>query len=159
MAALEGIEQPDKSLVLELATKLLGGLPSDTDRGASILQMIGERYPDEARRIYKDFLRTGSARRAGTICVVLWYGNPLAKEILAPLLDDKRSLEGFAIPMRVCDRAATAISQTTDEIQFDSEWSIAQKDEVIARLKQYCEQRVPSNQEQRTGPQRGSRAR
>ena len=57
--------------------------------------------------------------------------------------------EGFSIPMRVCDRAAQAISHTTDKIKFDSEWTAAQKDEAIINLKHYCEESGPSNQIQR----------
>ena len=136
MAALEGVNQPKGDTVLVLAKKVLEGLPKDTDQGENMLQMIGERYPGSARGIYLDFLKTGSARRAETMCRVLWYGNPLSKEILAPLLDDKRDLEGFSSPMRVCDRAAQAISNTTDKIRFDSEWTAAQKDEAIIKLKQ-----------------------
>ncbi len=158
MAALEGINQPDGDMVLVLAKKILEGLPEDTDQGQNLLGMIGERYPASARRIYKDFLRTGSARRAETMCRVLWYGNPLSKEILAPLLDDKRDLKGFSIPMRVCDRAAQAISHTTDRIRFDSEWTTAQKDEAIIKLKHYCEESTPSNQTQGSeGPLRRSK--
>jgi len=106
--------------------------------------MIRKRYPDSAGSVYKEFLRTGSARRAETMCRVLWHNDPLSKDILAPLLDDKRELHGFSIPMRVCDRAAQAISHTTDKIRFDSGWGIAHKDEVISRLKTYCEQSTPN---------------
>jgi hypothetical protein len=63
---------------------------------------------------------------------------PWAKELLAPLLDDKRELTGFTVPMRVCDRAAQAISHTTEDIRFDTEWTVTRKDEVIERLKRYC---------------------
>jgi len=150
MAALEGVNQSKDDTVLVLAKRVLEGLPEDTDQGENMLQMIGERYPGSARQIFKDFLKTGSARRAETMCRVLWYGSPLSKEILAPLLDDKRDLDGFSIPMRVCDRAAEAISHTTEKIRFDSEWTVAQKDETITKLKQYCEESTPSNQTQTT---------
>ena len=145
MAALGGVEPPEGDMVLVLAKKLLDGLPEDTKQGLNMLQMIGQRYPGSAVRIYQDFLKSGSARRAETMCRVLWYGNPLSKQILAPLLDDKRELKGFSIPMRVCDRAATAISQTTDRIRFDSEWTVTQKDEAIIKLKQYCKESMQSN--------------
>lgn len=78
------------------------------------------------------------------MCRVLWYHHPLSPKILAPLLDDKRELSGFSIPMRVCDRAAQAISHTTEEINFDSEWPEKSKDAAIEKLKEYCSQyRVP----------------
>ena len=61
------------------------------------------------------------------MCRVLLYEKPLAKVVLAPLLDDKRTLKGFTSPVRVCDRAAQAISHTTKQIKFDSDWSEATK--------------------------------
>lgn len=127
-------------MILELAKKILDGLPKETDQGGKMLEMIGKRFPAKAKGIYQGFLRAGSARRAETMCGVLWYGNPMSKDILAPLLNDKRKLEGFSIPMRVCDRAAQAISHTTDKIEFDSDWSVKRKDEVIVKLIQYCKQ-------------------
>ena len=142
MAALTGLGESDEAMILERAAKILKGLPAETDQGREMLRMIGERFPEKAKGIYKEFLEAASPQRAETLCVVLWYGNPLSKEILAPLLDDKRQLEGFSIPMRVCDRAAQAISHTTKEINFDSEWSREQKDRAITKLKEYCRKPV-----------------
>jgi hypothetical protein len=138
MAALAGLDKIDDAVVLELATRILDGLPIETDQGHKMLTMIGDRFPKDAKRIYKAFLAPGSSQRAKTMCGVLWYGNPMSKEILAPLLDDKRILPGFERPTRVCDRAAQAISNATDGIKFDSEWSTSQKVEAIAKLKEYC---------------------
>ena len=39
------------------------------------------------------------------------------------------------------DRAAQAISHTTEEIKFDSEWSQQRKDAAIVKLKEYCANR------------------
>ena len=139
MAALPAIADSDSERVFELACEILSGLPDDTEQGRSLLEMIGERYPDRARSVYEAFLEPGSARRAETMCRILWNGHELSIELLAPMLDDKRPLTGFSIPMRVCDRAAQAISHTTEEIRFDSEWSTARKDEQIEKLKAYCE--------------------
>jgi hypothetical protein len=96
--------------------------------------------PESAEAIFRRFLSNGGANRAETMCRVLWYGHPLSKVVLAPLLSDERSLEGFTVPMRVCDRAAQAISHSTDKIKFDSEWSNERKKSAIARLKKYCEE-------------------
>lgn len=142
VAALPAVDGADPPL-LQSARRILDGLPADTRQGRELLEMIGQRFPNQARSIYKDFLRPGSARRADTMCVVLWYGDPLSIELLAPLLDDKRPLEGFTVPMRVCDRAAQAISNTTEEITFDSDWSTAMKDKQIVKLKEYCEREAP----------------
>ncbi|MBW3600305.1 MAG: hypothetical protein KY475_23935, partial [Planctomycetes bacterium] len=143
MAALPAVDRKHDAVVLESARRILAGLPEDTDCGALLLEMIGERFPAEARAVYKSFLAAGSAGRAETMCRVLWYGDPLSKEILAPLLDDKRPLPGFIVPMRVCDRAAQAISHTSESISFDSEWSPARKDRQIERIKQYCREAGP----------------
>jgi hypothetical protein len=78
------------------------------------------------------------ARIAPGQCALCSGMTPWAKELLAPLLDDKRELTGFTVPMRVCDRAAQAISHTTEDIRFDTEWTVTRKDEVIERLKRYC---------------------
>jgi len=44
---------------------------------------------------------------------------------LGSLLDDKRKLNGFTIPIRVCNRAAQAISHTTNKFEFDTDWPLA----------------------------------
>jgi hypothetical protein len=142
MAALPTVDRDDDELVLDEARRVLAGLPDDINDAyevQSLLQMIGERFPDEAKAIYRAFLATGGAQRAETMCRVLWYSDPLAIELLAPLLDDQRELPGFSIPMRVCDRAAQAISHTSPNIRFDSEWSTERKDRQIEVLKKYCQ--------------------
>ena len=123
-----------------MVTKLIDGLPDDTKQGKELLELIGERFPESAEDVFKRFLENGNPDRAETMCRVLWYGKPLAKVILAPLLDDKRTLKGFISPMRVCDLAAEAISHTTKQIKFDSDWSEATKDSAIDDLKKYCEE-------------------
>ncbi|OAI39037.1 hypothetical protein AYO40_06155 [Planctomycetaceae bacterium SCGC AG-212-D15] len=140
MAALPAIDRTQDRLIADAAYKLLARLPEDSKAGQGLLRMVGERFPNEAKTVYRSFLSTGSANRAETMCCVLWYGHPLAKEILAPLLDDRRELTGFSIPMRVCDRAAQAISHASKDIRFDSDWSRKKKDEQIEKLKQYCKE-------------------
>lgn len=138
MAALPAIDRSHDKQVLESARKLLDGLPTDAKDGEEVLQMIGERFPDDAKQVYRTFLATGSAIRAKTMCYVLWDRNQLSMELLAPLLDDKRELSGFSVPMRVCDRAAQAISHSANDIPFNSGWSTKRKDEQIEVLKQFC---------------------
>lgn len=140
IAALPCVDDSQREQVFDLAIIVLEGLPADTDYGESLLAMIGERYPKKAESVYKTFMQTGSAKRAGTICKVLWYGKPISTEVLSPMLDDKRSLPGFTVPIRVCDRAAEAICNTTDAISFDSSWDTARKDKRLPAIKQYCEQ-------------------
>lgn len=138
MAALAGLEKSDDQLILDRSTRILDGLPRNTDQGHALLQMIGNRFPENARDIFQSFLSKRSTQRAETMCSVLWHGSVYATEVLEPLLDDKRKLDGFDIPMRVCDRAAEAISHATDRIGFDSQWSLARRDRAILELKQFC---------------------
>ena len=140
VTALSGLGDVDDAILLPLVTKLIDGLPDETKQGEELLQLIAERFPESAEDVFKRFLESGNPDRAETMCRVLWYGKPLAKVVLAPLLDDKRALKGFTSPMRVCDRAAQAISHTTKQIKFDSDWSRATKDSAIEKLKTYCEE-------------------
>ena len=140
VTALSGLGDVDDAILLPVVTKLIDGLPDETKQGEGLLQLIAERFPESAEDVFKRFLESGNPDRAETMCRVLWYGKPLAKVVLAPLLDDKRALKGFTSPMRVCDRAAQAISHTTKKIKFDSDWSRATKDSAIEKLKTYCEE-------------------
>ena len=119
MAALPAVDPTHDEEVLDAARKLLAGLPDDTNDGQHVLGMIGTRFPDQAEAIYRSFLVPGSANRAGTMCNVLWYGHPLSRELLTPLLDDKRELSGFSIPMRVCDRARAALKNAPPRNRTD----------------------------------------
>lgn len=139
MAAVAAVDRAQDSIVSDAAQKLLLSLPEDTKEGDDLLQLIGELAGDDAKSVYQSFMANGSANRAETMCSVLWNGHPWSKEILAPLLDDERELRGFSIRMRVCDRAAQALSHALREIPFDSDWSTELKDEQIAKLKKYCE--------------------
>ena len=138
MAGVPTIDRSHDGLLIALMRDLLSKLPDDTKDGRHLLKLVGERIPNEARQIYKSFLENGSANRAETMCRVLWHANPMSKDILAPLLDDQRELPGFTIAMRICDRAAQAISHTSKDIRFDSDWSLKKKDAQIEKLKQYC---------------------
>ena len=140
MAALPAVERSDDPLIFARARKLLANLPKDTKDGEDLLQMLGDRFPSEAKEVYQSFVANGSALRAATMCNVLWYGHPLACEILAPMLDDKRALAGFSIPIRVCDRAAQAISHSIEQIRFDEEWDEARRDRQIEKIKQFCKE-------------------
>lgn len=139
--ALSGLGNVEDKLVWDNATRILSALPGDTGGGSGILELIAKRFPDKAEALFRSFLSNGNAQRANTMCEVLWYYHPLSPRILAPLLDDKRKLSGFSIPMRVCDRAAQAISHTAQTIKFDEEWPQPEKDAAILKLKEYCKNR------------------
>ena len=130
-AALPVLGKSQDALVMKLAHKLLDSLPPDTQQGENTLTMIGERFPKEARAIYQDFLKGNRANRAGTMCRVLGYGNPLAQELLGLTLTDKRALPDLYVLRRVCDRAAAAISHTSEGLKFDLDADEQSRDKQI----------------------------
>ena len=141
MAALPAIDRSNDALILRRARELLAALPADTDRGESILQMIGERFPEQAKSVYQTFLaRAAPASMDHVQCSLV--RQPDGGRATRPLLDDKRTLPGFPASIRVCDRAATAVSQASGQIRFDSDWSTTEKDQTIERLKEYCREKV-----------------
>jgi hypothetical protein len=140
VAALPAIDRRLDPLILDRARSILKNMPDDTREGYELLTVVDERFPNESQEIFKEFLSRGSARRAATMCLVLWSGRAPARTLLAPLLDDRRPLEGFAVPTRVCDRAAQAITNTAAEIVFNPEGDTATNDRQIERLKNYCRQ-------------------
>ncbi len=143
---LESLPQEAESLALEHAQRLLNALPDKTELGRSLLRWIAEEHPGQISDALNAFLTRGAPERAETVCQALW-GLPLSKRLLAPLLNDHRPLPGFSLvykyPMRVCDLAAQTIHRNDEdrkELTFDYYWPIEQKDRVISRLKQYCEE-------------------
>ncbi|TWU59405.1 hypothetical protein Poly51_21930 [Rubripirellula tenax] len=138
LAALERSGKRDPEWLWKRAIHILNGLPDATKQGQDLLELIGDRFPDRAENVYREFLAKGTTERAETMCVLLWSDHPLALKILAPLLDDERLMSGFSVPMRVCDRAATAISHRLKKPRFDSEWSLRVKDDLITRYKAEC---------------------
>jgi len=136
--ALYGVQKPYPLSVFKHANEILDNLPETSEYDWGILEMIGQQFPDRAKAVYQKYLSTGSASRAKMMCKLLRNKSPLAKVILSPLLDDRRELEGFIGTMRVCDFAATVITDQTDKIIFDSDWPLERKDEVIGQIKKYC---------------------
>lgn len=145
MAALPAIDSANDAIVLDSARRILTALPDEARDGQALLGMIGGRFPNEAKDIYRSFLAKGSAARASTMCNVLWYDHPLAREVLSPLLDDKRPLDGSDGTIRVCDRAGQAISHTLpkdfrSKYVIEFEGSIEKRDRDMARVKQFLKE-------------------
>jgi hypothetical protein len=136
--ALSGLDVVDDEVVWINVCRILKTLPDDATNGKDLLEMVTVEFPSAAEKTLKLFLSKGSATRANTVCEVLWYSDPMSPGILAPLLDDRRELTGFTTPIRVCDRAAEAISHTAKGIEFDSDWSLQRRDAAILVLKKYC---------------------
>ena len=125
-------------LIQRRCKELLQALPDETDQGRQLLRVIGERFPEETKEIYREFVVSDSTGRRETMCRTLWYGHPLAPEILSPFLNDKRHLPSFSIPVRVCDRAARAISNYEKSCTFDDDASCSKRDEQIQKIKLQC---------------------
>jgi hypothetical protein len=124
--------------VLTRAKQILAELPADTTDGGQLLTLIVEKSPADAERILVEFLQPNTTQRCDTVCEVVWYGNPLSQKVLLPLLDDQRSLVGFNGKLRVCDRAAQAISHSIEDLKFSSDWSKYERDYTIGIIKEYC---------------------
>ena len=137
IAAVSGLRNADEKVILQHAKRILFQLPGETDQGRRILELVAERYPGQAKAVLTTFLSQDSPQRAKNVCIAL-HGHPLAKEILVPLLDDKRELKGYSKTMRVCDRAAEALSHEA-KVKFDSDWPLSDRDAVIADIKAYYE--------------------
>jgi hypothetical protein len=125
------------SLILQRAKKFINTLPDDEDSPVqSVLVMMGERFPAEARKIFVTFVESQSLHRRDAVINALWY-SPLAPELLPPLLADKRGLR-YLSGGRVCDRAAQAISNNEKAISFNDEATEKSRDEQIQKIKLHC---------------------
>lgn len=133
-----GFGREHDPLILKRTLSFIEGLPKDKEgRGdSSLLAMLGLRFPEQAIPIYKEFVASPTKERRDTIINELW-SSPLAPELLPPLLEDKRLLK-YAANARVCDRAAQAISNNAQEVEFDDESPEATRDELIQKIKAHC---------------------
>jgi hypothetical protein len=157
LEALPAFPRPEDPRILAAAKRMLPTLPIGHDEerspyepppGEGLLSVVRRSFPDAAKPVLRDFLAKNDPRRAETVCRVLWYGDPWSPEFLGPMLDDKRELQGFAKPMRVCDRAAQAMSHFArdldpeGDLRFDGDWPLEQRDARIELLKNFCRKYV-----------------
>lgn len=135
----EGFGREHDPLIMKRAMTFIEALPVDKEgRGdESLLEMMGERFPDQALPIYKQYVASSSIQRRHTVINALW-SSPLAPELLPPLLEDKRVFHYPIARVRICDHAAQAISQVTGIVKFDSDFPEATCDELIQKIKAHC---------------------
>lgn len=126
------------ALVKQRARHFIDGLAEtdEDDWSGALLEMMGRRFPVEAKEIYREFVESRSTHRRRTVINALW-NSALAAELLPPLLDDTRPLH-YTDGARVCDRAAQAISNNQQEISFNSETSRRSRDDQIHKIKLHC---------------------
>lgn len=139
--ALFGVQKKYPQSVFEHACQILDRLPDSAEYDWGILKMIGEHFPDRVKVVYPKYLSTGSLEHARVMCELLSVLNlslNVTSEILCPLLDDQRDLDGWIVPVRVCDLAAITICEKTDQFTYDFDWSLKHKNEVIAKIKKHC---------------------
>jgi hypothetical protein len=136
--ALAGLKKVEDAAVSENITRILKDLPDDSANMQWLLTFVVGRFPERAESVCRELLASASARRAGTVCLALSEGNPLAKQLLPPLLDDRRDLTGYSIRLRVCDLAARAINHANVDVEFNTDWPTSRRDEAIEQIKAYC---------------------
>ena len=137
--AAKAVPQESWEAVLTRAKQILAELPAKTTDGRQLLSLVVEKSPADAERILVEFLKPNTVQRCNTVCVVVWSGNPLSQKVLLPLLDDQRELVGFNSGLRVCDRAAQAISHSIEGLRFSTSWSQSDRDQRISVIKEYCQ--------------------
>lgn len=135
VATLAGLGQAYDTAILTRSKELLAALPDETGEGGALLGMIRERFPNEAKSIFREFGNSQSLARRQTLCARLWWGDLLAQEVLPPFLDDKRELPGRSKSWRICDDAAQAISLARKDIDFNGDAPIEKRDQQIAQIK------------------------
>ncbi|HCO24642.1 MAG: hypothetical protein CME31_10875 [Gimesia sp.] len=137
--AVFGLVQPVPPPIFRNAKIILASLPEKSNHVGNILYVINMKIPHRSKEFFKEFRETTkSAQRLGRLCDIMNYGSSIDIDLICSLLDDQRQIEGYEYPMRVCDRAADALSYKIDKIWFDTEWSFKRRDEAIMELKKYC---------------------
>jgi len=119
-----------------------------------LLIVVGERFPQRAETVFRDYLKPGTVERHRTLIYVLReICGDLAIPLLTPLLDDKRSVgESYSLnagdggsryPIRVCDEAAVTIAECSKIMECDMEGSPADSDRQIAAMRQKIAEMKP----------------
>jgi hypothetical protein len=135
LAALPGIDKTDEKLILTRIDAYVKKLPKDEDGaygdGYNLLVAAGKRLGATGKPLYLQYLKGAGSMRCYTMCEVLRHTHKeWAIELLGPLLDDKRAIEGYShlaskddsensVPIRVCDAAAETLSRHYPELKFE----------------------------------------
>lgn len=145
LAALPGMRNGSEEFVFGRVKAFLKTRPRDmpgTLYGAmrnremavvfEMLVVLGQRFPDRAHQVYREFMQVETCSRAQLICHVLRNTDgQQGLELLFPLLGDKRHGNGvdacyYAVgekrekhlPIRVCDEAALTIAAKSKGVAF-----------------------------------------
>jgi hypothetical protein len=136
---------------------LIAALPkSEKDpngEGYTLLYELAEKSGADAKPIFTRYMQKASTQRCETLCEVLqeFEGN-WTIELLAPLLEDKRPVEGQTyadtprqrgarLPYRVCDEAADVIARRFPKTTFQWTGGYDELDWQIKRMRTQIEQK------------------
>jgi HEAT repeat protein len=146
LAVLPSVKESRPDLIIPRLRAVLRQLPeSEEDArgdGYRLLLALGRYAGQAAKADYEEYLRGGSLQRRWTMCWVLEKAHPeWTLELLTPFLTDKRT--GFASKkVRLCDMAASTLSQADSELRFDVSDDPAKMDRQIEQmLKQIAQKR------------------
>jgi hypothetical protein len=149
LAAVPAVE--DRTLIRKRLEPLAANLSGDDNGpygdGYELLMVLGQRTPETAKPIFQGYLKSASADRCHTMCVVLRRIEvDFDTELLTPLLTDKRDWGwkydadiGDVSPrleIRVCDEAAITLSHNHPEFKFVRRGTHADLDRQIAVIRE-----------------------
>jgi hypothetical protein len=137
LAVSPSVNQTHSKLVVERLRALIGRLPKTEGNargnGYDLLLALGRYAGKEAKADFESYLRDASLQRRETICFVLEeVHQEWALEYLTPMLADKRP---FNKTLRLCDRAAMALTGIHKDLKFGSEGTPEQLDGRIEDLR------------------------
>lgn len=145
LAVLPSVNQSRPELVVPYLRAEIKKLPeSEKDargNGHDLLLALGEYAGKGAKTDYENYLRDGSLQRRETMCWVLEKIHPeWALEFLTPMLTDRGIIRD---KLRVCDRAAMALSETHPDLKFELEGTFVELDRRIKALREQISRRKP----------------
>jgi hypothetical protein len=141
LAAMPAVE--DAKEVNDRLVGLVARLPADDPRsdGQRILIALAKRSPQAARPVFETYLGKGGFHRRLKMCDILEAVSvPYAVEILRPFLADTQEppwrygMDG-ELRLRVCDRAAMALSRLVPDLKFTAPARFEDRDREIAAVR------------------------
>ena len=132
---------------------LVAALPVDEaapyKKGYRLLVALGQRTPKMVKPIFERYLRDATPQRCHTACLVLEKVKVSCDvDLLSPLLSDARILAwtyaakpGSRQPMRVCDEAASTLSQNHPDLKFTMAGEYTDLDKQIEAMQKQLMQK------------------
>jgi HEAT repeat protein len=139
LAALPAVQETHPELIIPRFQPMLKALPAAErwylDDGFHLLLALGESAGKAAKPEFERYLKDASLQRRWTMCWVMEkLHSEWALEFLVPMLTDKRT--GFSGDARLCDVAASALSEIYPDLKFDSEGTPEELDRRIEKMRE-----------------------